>query len=41
MHAGGDELAAQKEVPVVLLLVLWVDGLPVLCKDEPGVSKLD
>ena len=41
MHAGTDELAAQQELPVVLLLVLWVDRLPLLCEEEPRVSKID
>ena len=40
VHAGSDELAAEQEIPVVLLLVLWVDRLPVLCRDEPSASKL-
>jgi len=40
VHAGTDELAAQQELPVVLLLVLGVDRLPLLCKGEPRASKL-
>lgn len=30
VHAGTDELEAQQEFPIVLLLLLWINGLPVL-----------
>lgn len=34
VHAGTNELATQQELPVVPLLVLRVDRLPLLCWEE-------